>query len=201
MDILELQTLLDRQAEWRKQELTQAYELASSAEEKYLQYLCRAWVLMLYAHCDNFLKESSKNYINFLKSNNNPNYKPELIWLIMKSKMLQESQKQYRSYEDFSREVPYKFLDEQLLKDIFKEGSFGYRNLRFICDWVLQIKFDHSKLSGFCNSIKNKRDSIAHGEECYVDKEKDCLLWHHKTIEFINSLKDSLITSAASLSD
>ena len=199
MDILELQSKLDQQAAWRKRELFQANSLATCAENEEAQkYLCRVWVLMLYAHCDNFLKESSKHYIDFLRLNNNQNYKPELIWLAMKGKeaLTVGSEDTYVNYDVFSQTIAYKFLDKKLLKAIFDQRSFQYKSLRFICDWVLQIKFDHDKLNAFCTAIKETRDSIAHGEEFYIDEVKDCLPWHTTTIEFIDSLKDSLIENA-----
>lgn len=199
MDILELQSKLDQQAAWRKRELFQANSLATYAENEEAQkYLCRAWVLMLYAHCDNFLKESSKHYIDFLKSNENPNYKPELIWLAMKGKeaLTMGSDKNYINYDLFSTNSSYRLLDEKLLKDVFDQRSFQYKSLRFICDWVLQIEFNHDELGSFCKGLKEKRDSIAHGEEVYIDKLEDCLPWHETTIKFIDSLKDSLIENA-----
>jgi hypothetical protein len=202
MDILALQSKLDQQAAWRKRELYQARSLANSAgNDEAQKYLCRVWVMILYAHCDNFLKESAKHYIKYLQLNRSQNYKPELIWLAMKGKeaITVASEDTYLDFNAFSQVEPYKFMDEKLLNTIFDQRSFQYKSLRFICDWVLQIKFNHSKLSAFCNIIKETRDSIAHGEERYIETVEDCLPWHATTIEFIDSLKDSLIENATKI--
>jgi hypothetical protein len=129
MDILELQQKLDQQAAWRKREIFQAHSLAFNAEnEEAKKYLCRAWVLILYAHCDNFLKESSKHYVDFLKSNKTPYYKPELIWLALKGKnaLTGRSKGNYKDYTSLSRGDAYQLLDDELMKDIFQKSSFKY---------------------------------------------------------------------------
>ena len=165
MDILQLQKNLDELAAWRKRELFQANSLAvGAANEEARRYLCRAWVLMLYAHCDNFLKESSKQYICFLKSNHSDSalYKPELIWLAMKGKeaLTDGSEETYKIYTSFGKINPQVFFDILPIKEIFDKRSFKYKSLRFVCDWILQIDFNHQELSGFCNAIKEKRDSL-----------------------------------------
>jgi hypothetical protein len=200
MDILELQHKLDQQAAWRKREIFQAHSLAFNAEnEEAKKYLCRAWVLILYAHCDNFLKESSKHYVDFLQSNKPTNYKPELIWLAIKGKdaLTDGSIDNYKDFTSFSHHDSYQLLDEKLMKAVFEKSSFKYKFLRFVCDWALQITFDHLSMSAFCRALKETRDSIAHGEERYIDAVADCLPWHEKTIEFIEALKDSLIENAS----
>lgn len=82
MNSLELQLKLDEFSSWRKNELFQAQLLAeTSSNNVERRYLCRAWVLMLYAHCDSFLKESTRVYIEYLKANNSQNYNHRLMWL------------------------------------------------------------------------------------------------------------------------
>lgn len=200
MDISDLLKQLDRQTSWRKRELYQAKKLACNAGNKQDEsYLCRVWVLALYAHCDNFLKESSKHYLYFLKSNRITCYKPNLLWLAIKGKenITQASEQNYKSYASFHSMDSYELLNEELLKDIFGKRSFKYTTLRFICDWVIQIdEFKHEEFNFFCTTIKEKRDSIAHGEEVYIDKVDDCLVWHEKTISLIDSLKRSILINA-----
>lgn len=197
MDILELQDQLEQQAAWRKRELFQARQLASSAEnESDRGYLCRVWVLMLYAHCDNFLKESSKHYLELLKLNKSKKYKPELVWLVMIGKdFLLDSSSKYKNYDTFYLEDFSNLLDKELIDSVYKKKSFNYNFLRFICDWVLQINFQHKDFEPVFKVLKDRRNSIAHGEQTYIDVE-DSLHWHRKTIEFIDSLKDSLIEHA-----
>jgi hypothetical protein len=123
MDILELQDQLEQQAAWRKRELFQAHQLASSAEnESDRDYLCRVWVLMLYAHCDNFLKETSKHYLKFLKQNKNKKYKIELVWFIVMGKdVLLDSPDQYKNIDAFSEQNFYDLLDEKLISSLYKK--------------------------------------------------------------------------------
>ena len=84
MNINELLNSLDNLSAWRKKELLQAHSLARNASNNdTIRYLCRAWVLVMYAHCDNFLKESTRTYLEYLKSNINiiprTRYKQELL--------------------------------------------------------------------------------------------------------------------------
>jgi hypothetical protein len=197
MDILELQDQLEQQAAWRKRELFQARQLASSAEnDSDRDYLCRVWVLMLYAHCDNFLKETSKHYLKFLKQNKNKKYKIELVWFIVMGKdVLLDSPDQYKNIDAFSEQNFYDLLDEKLISSLYKKKSFDYGFLRFICDWVLQINFEHKNFEPVFKVLKNRRNSIAHGEKTYIDVETS-LHWDRRTIEFIDSLKDCLIEHA-----
>lgn len=67
MDTTKLQQALDDSLSWRKQELQQAKFLAEEASNTTRAYLCRAWTLVMYAHCDRFIKEASKLYLSHLK--------------------------------------------------------------------------------------------------------------------------------------
>jgi hypothetical protein len=64
-----LQESLVGSSSWRIKEIILARDLALDAEQKgeteALRYLCRAWIVILYAHCDQFLKESVRLYIDF----------------------------------------------------------------------------------------------------------------------------------------
>lgn len=198
MDIIDLLNKLDYLTAWRKRELSQAQFLAENAKNKdSRRYLCRAWVLMIYAHCDNFLKESTRAYLEYLKFNlkSMTDYKYDLMWLVIRAKdnIIKASDAKYVSLNDYYSKDCELYFDEVLITETLKKESFKYRWLRYFCDWVLQINFDHGEFSDFCERIKEKRDSIAHGEESYIDSTADCLVWHKKAIEFMDSLKDSLI--------
>lgn len=200
MDILELQRQLDTFSSWRKSELMQAQFLAeNSKNEAAKKYLCRTWVLIKYAHCDSFLKEASKAYINYLKTNINDNYDSQLFWLIFQGKeKITRSNKKYTSLQNYYSLDSNSKFDAITCPQVFEQGSFKYELLRFFCDWVLQIDYSHADLIQFCQGLKQKRDAIAHGEVSYVEIEADCLPWHHKTLEFIDSFKDSIILNATS---
>jgi hypothetical protein len=199
MDVLELQKQISNLLIWRKQELLAAKKLAENAQDKIeREYLQRVWVLVLYAHCDNFLKEASKVYFEYVKSRDFPQYHQNFMWMIFRSKQhLVEGKKVYRSIKDFEN-----FAKEQLadviVKEVLTQNSFRYKYLRFSCDWLLQIDFDHLQFFDFCKELVLTRDSVAHGEESYVDIDK-CNRYHEKTVKFIESLSDALIVSAEKL--
>ncbi len=200
MDILQLSNQLDSLSAWRKRELIQAYFLTENAHnDESKRFLCRAWVLMMYAHCDNFLKESAKLYIAYCKANSTENCKLELVWLALRGKenITFGSAEEYRSFDNYSATDRWALINNALMNEIFKKRSFQYKSLRFVCDWVLQIHYDHESLSDFCERLKAKRDSIAHGEESYVEDVSDCLHWHRETIRFIDELKDALVDAAS----
>lgn len=199
MDVLDLQNKLDSLTAWRKSELFQAHFLAENARnDDAKRYLCRAWVLMMYAHCDNFLKESTKIYLNYAKSKFVSSCEIELIWLVMRGRenITDGAEDKYKSLSDFSKLDRWVHLDEKLLKEVLGKSSFKYRYLRFVCDWVLQVHFNHQDISDFCETLKKKRDAIAHGEQSYVEEISDCLPWHEKTIKFMDTLKDTLVDAA-----
>jgi hypothetical protein len=199
MDIIELQNKLDELSAWRKRELLQAHFLAESAPTQETQrYLCRSWVMMMYAHCDNFLKESAKTYLEYIKNASNPHYKSNLMWLIMRGKdvLIDGNDRNYKSLNDYNKTDSGVFFKIILGKDIFDKKSFQYKILRFFCDWVLQINYDYNEFRDFCDRLNVRRHAIAHGEQEYVDVAKDCVPWHEKTIKFIDSLKESLLESA-----
>ena len=201
MDVSKLQVRLDEQSAWRKKEISQAHNLATSAgNEEERKYLCRSWVLILYAHCDSFLKEASRSYLEYLKKNIDDAYRPELTWLALQDKrFFFDGGKSYMSCMAFNQqENPYMLLDDNFDKAIFTNKSFEYKYLRFMCDWGLQISFEYESMKGFCQTLKEKRNRIAHGEEVYIGVEEDCLPWHHKTVYFIDVLKDTLLDNALS---
>ncbi len=201
MDIIQFQKNLDMMSSWRKKELSVARSLAKDKRNNAVQkYLYRAWVLMMYAHCDNFLKEAGKEYIRYIRENNITNYDHNLLWLIIKGKEVITNGKSenYKSIFDLTQEKQDFFFDIILSDSVFEKRSFQYKSLRFFCDWVFQINFDYNHFEPFCVLLTNKRNEIAHGEESYIDDTTACNEWHNKTITFIDSLKDSLILHAQS---
>lgn len=200
MNITDLLNNLDKLSSWRKKELTSARFLAEAAKnEEEIRYLCRAWVLVMYAHCDNFLKESARYYLEYLKDNIelNNKYKQEIMWIFMRGKNLVDAEEnKYKSMDECYKNSKDIFFDVTLIDQTTKIKSFNYKLLRYFCDWILQINFNHKDYITFCNTLKKKRDSIAHGEEAYIDSPNDCLQWHNITIQFMDSFKDSLIENA-----
>lgn len=198
MNIIEFLSKLDSLSAWRKVELAEARFLAENAKnKKSCDYLCRVWVLIMYAHCDNFLKESSRLYLVYLQHNINvlSNSKKKLIWLLTQGHKIFKEPRKFKSMSEVFNDNQTSFFDEKIVDSALRNGSFSYELLTYCCDWILQIDFDHVKFGDFCKILKNKRDCIAHGEEAYVTLPDDCLPWHDKAIEFIDSFKDALVKS------
>lgn len=190
MDIKSLQEKLNTESEWRKRELHQAYALFENSDSEAKNYLARVWVLVMYAHCDNFLKESANLCLSYAKENDLNGYKPELLWLIRNAKVMDSSK--YRTPSNYAEDREDIFVANF---SSLKDKSFQYNFLRFVFDWVLQLDYAHDEMQNFCNELKKKRDAIAHGELQYPE-EVDCLRWHKATIEFIDTFADCIINRA-----
>lgn len=199
MRLGELQIALDEAKSWRKIELTQARSLAESGGGEIAEaYLCRAWTLLMYAHCDQFLKETSKLYLDYLRQNPRNAYDYLSIWKAYRSKdiMLLANSNNYTQCLSPETIQNNALIDLIKSNDVMEKGNFKYERLRFFCDWILQINFDHIYYRPFCLTLKTKRDEIAHGERTYVSQVNDCITWHNRTIELIDKLGDTIAERA-----
>jgi MAE_28990/MAE_18760-like HEPN len=196
VNILELQRHLDELSAWRKDELSLARSLAEQATDiASKKYLCRAWTLVMYAHCDNFLKNATQRYVEYIKDHMPTNYRVDTMWLLFKGKEhVTYAGQEYLS--PFLQEAHFATYFSTITSDVvFKQRSFGYKTLRFFCEWVLQIQFAHSEKKWFCESLERKRNAIAHGEEAYIDDIQDCVKWHEDTIKLMDDLKDAILSA------
>lgn len=198
MNLEELQMSLDSKLSWRRQELTLAYSLALNESDIHKgKYLCRSWVVIMYAHCDQYLKESALDYIDFLRHSNNFEHENILNLIFLTSKEFidtsPENHYTYQSLFTFQSRNPL-----NIREIFFKKNSINYKNLRFICDWLLLIDFTHTVFEAFLENLVKNRNKIAHGEEKYLDIS-NCKELHDKTIMFLNDFTDSLITNARNL--
>ena len=65
--ILKLQRILDEESSKRKKELETAKQLAICSSEHSKPYLCKAWVIFMFAHCEQFLKQATFHYLSIIK--------------------------------------------------------------------------------------------------------------------------------------
>lgn len=191
-----LQSSIDEKLAWRKAELTRANFLAKTAhiqEDK--DYLCRAWLLLMYAHCDKFLKECMELYLTYLQSTNNRQYRADLIWLMIKGQKNLQDKENYKTLNNYtpSREDSF-FADT--IKHFQGMENFNYYKLRALCDWVMQINYEHDKFHGFCEKLVNVRNKIAHGEKSRTNSLEFCNQFHEDTINLLDSLADKIIETA-----
>ncbi len=200
MDYEEFQSAAWESVAWRKHELQQARYLAQNATEVNLPYLCRAWTLVMYAHCDQFTKELSRLYLEFIKNNPSESYDYWSIWQAFRAKKLMLEGADGQNYESALRprqNDKSKLIDVIAHKTVLDSGNFSYKRLRFIVNFVLQIDFDCASYKGFCMTLKAKRDEIAHGEKSLIAEVDDCVNWHEPTLMLLDSVLDCVLDKAS----
>lgn len=199
MNLEELESALLESLTWRKHELQQARFLAEQADENSRPYLCRAWTLVMYAHCDQYTKEVSRLYLEHLRNASRETYDYWSIWQAFRAKELMLNGADGASYE--SALLPRnngksELIDAIAHKTVLDSGSFCYKRLRFIIDFILQVEFDCVSFKGFCTTLKIKRDEIAHGEHSFVSEVSDCVSWHEPTLLLLDGLTDTVLRAA-----
>lgn len=199
MNLEELQNGLSESLSWRKMELQQARLLAEEANEVGMPYLCRAWTLVMYAHCDQYVKEAAKFYLLYLKEYPRADYDYWSIWQAFRAKELMLNGSDGPNYlsvlkpRDNEKSM---LIDAIAHKTVLESGNFKYERLRFVTNFVLQIEFDCVAYKGFCTTLKTKRDEIAHGEQSYVSQVSDCVDWHVPTLSLLDGLTDAVLQAA-----
>ena len=199
MNILDLERELSGSLSWRKHELQQAKFLAEQAGDADRPYLCRAWTLVMYAHCDQFLKEVSRAYLRYLQHDPRDGYDYWSIWRAFRAKDVMLSA---ADGDNFNQAIaPTEIEKSKLLasisdKAVIESGNFNYKRLRFMTTFVLQIDFDFIDYKGFCGTLKTRRDEIAHGEQSVVREVKDCISWHDPTLRLLDDLADGVLNAS-----
>ena len=200
MNFEELQSNVSEALSWRKIELQQARYLAENAAEIDLPYLCRAWTLIMYAHCDQYTKEVCRLYLEYLRDNPRDSYDYWSIWLAFRAKQLMLDASDGASFESVlnPRESDKSELIDCILhKSVIDSGNFSYKRFRFIMKFVLQVDFDCVAYNGFCLTLKTKRDEIAHGESSFVAEVSDCITWHVPTLALLDGVHDTVLNTAS----
>lgn len=197
MNKTELQCALGASLSWRKRELQQARFLAEEATDANQAYLCRAWIMVMYAHCDQYIKEVSRFYLEHLRAFPRNAYDYWSVWQAFHAKKLMLSEDDTQKYASVLK--PRENNKSDLINAIMRtldSGSFEYKRLRFIADFVLQVRFDCPAYKGFCTTLKEKRNEIAHGEPSYVRSVQDCVAWHKPTLSLLQKLTDAVLDAA-----
>lgn len=199
MDILDLERELSASLSWRKLELQQAKFLAEQAGDSDRPYLCRAWTLVMYAHCDQFVKEASRSYLRYLQHHHRVGYDYWSIWRAFRAKEIMLKASDGDNFKQVT--VPDKIDKLKLIEaisdgSVIDSGSFNYKRLRFMTTFVLQIDFDFIEYKAFCDTLKIRRDEIAHGEKSVVREVSDCIAWHEPTLRLMNKLTDGVLNAS-----
>ncbi|MFN9322315.1 MAG: MAE_28990/MAE_18760 family HEPN-like nuclease [Holosporales bacterium] len=193
--LLKLQRLLDEESSKRKKELETAKQLAFFAREDETLYLCRSWIVFLFAHCEQFLKQATFHYLSIVNE-----FKVEhdlnAAWHILygEEKIIKSSPENYVPPNKLTKSLIFSdFLKPDLKGKLFTIFSFNLKTLRFFFDLVLKSSIQHADWTLFCSSITYKRNRIAHGEEAFITGIEECEFLHTKTFNFMDALKDDLI--------
>lgn len=154
----------------------------------------------MYAHCDQYIKELSKSYLDYLKDNPRDSYDYWGIWQAFRAKELMLNASDGLVFDSVLR--PRDNDKSQLIeaiahKTVLESGSFKYERLRFTTNLVLQINFECVEYKGFCTTLKIKRDEIAHGEQSYINDVGDCIAWHGPTLSLLDDLTNAVLEIAA----
>ena len=197
MDQVELQDALDASLSWRKRELQQARFLAEEATGVNQAYLYRAWIMVMYAHCDQYVKDASRLYLTHLRKFPKNSYDYWSIWQAFRAKELMLHANNGQKYDSALRpRENNKSVLIEAITSVLDGGNFEYKRLRFIADFVLQVRFNHLKYKPFCKTLKEKRNEIAHGERSYVRSVEDCADWHKRTLSLLEELTDAVLGAA-----
>lgn len=200
MDYEKLQEELTESLTWRKHEIQQARYLAENARQVDEPYLCRAWTLVMYAHCDQYIKEASRLYLDFLRFNPRDNYDYWSIWRAFRAKQMMLEGSDGPKFDTALN--PGNIEKEELIdvianREIIDGGNFSYKRLRFLVKLVMQIDFDCISYIAFCKTLKTKRDEIAHGERSLISEVGDCVNWHDPTLSLLDGISDAVLRAAA----
>ena len=191
--------ILDNDLAWRKKELSYTKALVLSSKSKNQEYTIRSGILVLYAHWEGFIKNSSRWYINYLR-NQKLKYcelSDNLVTLSLKSSFVEcGNTKKTR--------VHFKIVNILLngmasLSTIpsDKEAIATNSNLNFetFLEIVFSIGLDHKdfelKENYLDEGLIKTRNEIAHGEYEIPDVV-DYLDWHDTIIEIIDSFQDKI---------
>lgn len=189
-----------REITWRKRELSNFNVFVKkTVEPRYLKdALYRSGIPLLYAHWEGFVKQSCTLYLYYvcMQRIKNKNLSINLQALLFYENLKrQENTKRPSLYQDaieFLRlkgdhdsKIPYKNIVDtksNLNSDVFREIA-----------WLMQMDYSIFETSEqFIDKILlAKRNNIAHGEECPVDKAT-YMQAHSKVIELMENVKTQL---------
>lgn len=213
-----LQSKLDKNLSYRKQELTILKTEILKARGKVLNTFLRAGMLLIYSHWEGFIKEASKEYLRFLNDQNIlcSQMKDNFFVTSLKGNIIDvsKSRKTTKHYELFNKianssTVIFKVNVDSNEKPIIETQS----NLKWeLFEEILFIvgidSFDSTNRQIVDTILLDKRNKIAHGERIQLVKVFDSeehandviqeySLLQDKIIDLIEQFKDNILDSAA----
>lgn len=213
----QLQTKIDKNLSYRKQELTILKTEISKARGKKLNTFLRAGTLLLYSHWEGFIKEASKEYLRFLNHQKLfcSEMKDNFIVTSLKGNIIDVSQsrktsKHYELYNKIanSSTVIFKVNVDSAEKPIIE--TFSNLKWEFFEEILFIIgldQFDQTNHQIIDSVLLERRNKIAHGERVQLVKQMDSEdharevineyeSLQSKIIDLLNQFKDNILDSA-----
>ena len=187
-------------------ELTLSETLLSdeNTENEFTNYLSKCNIVMLYASCEKFFKFSSIKYLKLLSTIKSANYSHHPLWLINNAKKLHEEKHEesyltlntYTSTYDRDKINIFKAKNSEecippAMTNYIQTHSLSHHYVRYVCDWLLQVKFQHNDFRTFINNLKTNRHHIVHGNEFFITREGS-LEMNTQARKFVSDYKASL---------
>jgi hypothetical protein len=209
---MDIETLADKLYElssWRTQEISYALRLADvtlpdtgedkisydEEESSEVNYLRRSLIVILYAHCDGFLKEATRCYLEYIKHNEPKWHATNIAWIAIKSWQEPAILKEFEIGK-LLKKTSTDYIDDIFTTTDRKTGAVTSRGtfeflkknfsddfLRKVYSFILQIPSEHAALA---KSLKLIRDQIAHGEKVTPSKLQ-CGQLAEGTLKFLGS--------------
>jgi len=212
-----LQTKLDKNLSYRKQELTVLKTEISNSRGKKLNTFLRASILLLYSHWEGFIKEASKEYLRFLNKERIicSEMKDNFIVTALKGNIIDVSQskktsKHFELFEKIanSSAVIYKVNVDSAEKPIIETfANLKWEHFEEIVFIIGLDGFDQTNHQVIDTVLLDKRNKIAHGERIQlvrnIDSEDEALAQiadyeslQGKIIYLLDQFKDNILDSA-----
>ena len=190
---------------WRKKQLIEHKQLFLNLDEYQEGLVARMGVLLLYAHWEGFIKDSSRLYLRYFKGKSIYKVPKHVIAAHLSvsiNKISNTHQKEVRPFEIMDCLKNDQNISNLIENSINTESNLNSKVLRNISKLV-GINYDSifsSKDKLIDYSFLGLRHKIAHGEGNPVEKN-EYLTLHNEIIPLIEAFKENLIDSAISAND
>jgi len=199
----QLEHFLDKELGWRKRELTSLWFAVAGATETMKRVLCRAAVMLLYAHWEGFVKAAGKAYVQLVARQGLPlaELSPNFIALGVRRRILDAGAARKMAPHIQLVELFVKGLNETARfswKDSIKtRANLTAKNLRDVLDTLgLDYTPYELKAKPVIDRLVHARNGIAHGNGLPID-EQDYRQLHNGIIELLDTLRSQISDAAA----
>lgn len=202
--VYQLQKKLDNNWAWRKKEIINLISLTKFSQNITQNTNIRSGIVLVYAHWEGYIKQSSENYLQFITSQNIQMKKfiPNFIAGAMRNAIV--------NYGKTKKVSMHTKLIKQLTKKMDEPIKIPYKSLitsqsnlssKVLFEILLTLDLDPSpyelKSKLIDNHLVNQRNKVSHGQ--YLDIDLEIFLNTTKDIIILlETFRDQLIESAQS---